>query len=66
MTDMAGSFYAHKGLSHCPFKVPESSHPVWSILHRNSKIDMWMHLRVQSDVYHFWGHFDVDLLTHSS
>ena len=27
---------------------------------------MWMHLRVQSIVYHFWGHFDLDLLPQSS
>ena len=31
MTDMTDSFYAPKGYSHCPFKVPESSHRVWSI-----------------------------------
>ena len=31
MTDMTDSFYATKGLSHCPLKVPESSHRVWSI-----------------------------------
>ena len=31
MTDMTDSFYAPIGLSHCPFKVLESSHRVWSI-----------------------------------
>ena len=59
-------FYAPKGQSHGPFKVPESPYRVWSIPHRKSKIDMWRHLRVQSVVYYYWGHFDIDLLHQSS